>query len=691
MKNTLKACATACGLFVLVVAASAAPVVETADFALRQLWPWSGQIVAEFTVSGSVTAPGATATLAAYDGETYLCDIPLSAATGDTVISSVGRKRIKIDPTKVPGLAGRGTLKDFRLGIAYADATLDYHSAGILYVVFDLTKTAGETGFETILTESDITGGSPARAGVGPYGAWKRQYWDTGADTVAWLGVVEDESYKTTKLVMRHIPAQTFTMGSPATEPGRLPNEAYNGYASQKTTYGLEDAHAVTLSGYYLGVFELTQKQWELCGNATRANRWGTEGDAIPANNLIVAEIRGSNTPTDAVGTDSFMGKLAAKAGDGWTFDLPTEAQWEAACRAGTATGLYDGTDLPDDIACYTNKTVANMYDITYEPLANLAVFFNGKKDVPATTVGTKLPNNYGLYDMLGNAGEICRDLIEANKGLGAADATDPLSVKGGVCLRGGSSDNWNTYNYGLAPFRAAARLTLSADKVANRSFGFRVQMQPTTVVSEVAASDVPAVVASASCRVDTGACTTLLGRTLGGGAVTLAWESPDDAATARLTLASASTSQELTFAAGVTSYVWTVSAPTGEADERAYTLTLAFEKDGAPLAGTELVATGIGIVRGVGATGTTRVYANGTANRRWKRIHGAEHAVVSLLREDITSLTVDGAAQAIAVPGWYDLAVPYGTSRTLSLVTPTDKTDATLTARPAGALLLIR
>ena len=689
MKNTLKTSAAVCGLFVSAMVASAAPVVETADFALRQLWPWSGQIVAEFTVSGSVTAPGATASLAAYDGETFLCDIPLSVATGDTVISSVGRKRIKIDPTKVQGLAGRGTLKDFRLGIAYADATLDFNSAGVLYVVFDLEKTAGDAGFVTALTESDLTGGSTAREGVGPYGAWKRQYWDSGVDTVAWLGVAEDEAYKTTKLVLRHIPAQTFTMGSPTTEPGRLPNADYNGYTSQQTTYGLEDAHAVTLSGYYLGVFELTQKQWELCGNAARAKVWGTTGDAVPANTITVAEIRGSGAPSEAVGADSFMGKLAATVGDGWSFDLPTEAQWEAACRAGTATGLYDGTELPTDLAYYTKGTVANMYEITYEPLDNLAVFFNGKKDVPVTTVGTKLPNNYGLYDMLGNAGELCRDRIEANKGLGTAATANPLSVKGGICLRGGSSDNYLTYNYGLAPFRAAARAVVAKDADAvRRQFGFRVQMTPTAVASETATETPTAV---ASCRVDTGAGTTLLSRTLGGGAVTLAWELPDDAATTRLTLTTARTSQELTFAAGVTSYVWTVSAPTDETNERAYTLTLTFEKDGAPLAGTELVATGIGVVRGVGASGATRVYANGTANRRWHRIHGAEHATVPLLREDITSLAVDGATQAIAVPGWYDLAVSYGTSRTLSLVTPTDTTDVTLTARPAGTLLLIR
>ena len=479
MKNTLKTCAAACGLFVSVIAASAAPVVETADFALRQLWPWSGQIVAEFTVSGSVTAPGATATLAAYDGETFLCDIPLSAATGDIVISSVGRKRIKIDPTKVPGLAGRGTLKDFRLGIAYVDATLDYNSAGVLYVVFDLEKTAGAEGFETVLTESDLTGGSMAREGVGPYGAWKRQYWDSGADTVAWLDVTNDV-YKTTKLVFRHIPAQTFTMGSPATEPGHLPNEDYNDYTNQKTSYGLEDAHAVTLSGYYLGVFELTQKQWELCGNATRAKGWGTTGEAVPANRITVAEIRGSNTPTDAVGVDSFMGKLTKLVGDGWSFDLPTEAQWEAACRAGTATGLYDGTELPADLAYYTKGSANNMKEanITYEPLSALAVY---GKDVAVKTVGTKLPNNYGLYDMLGNAGEICRDRIEANKGLGAAAATDPLTAKGGFCLRGGTCDNYITYNYGLAPLRAAARAVIVAKDadVAVRQYGFRVLMTP--------------------------------------------------------------------------------------------------------------------------------------------------------------------------------------------------------------------
>ena len=467
------------------LSAHAAVTVDAENFVVRQLWPWSEKIVAEFVTTGSVTAPGATATLKAYDGDTYLCDIPHDATTGDTVIRTTGLKRITIDPTRIPALATRKRIENFRLAVSYTDGTLDFASAGVLYVVFDLEKTAGEAGFVTALTERDLTGGSTAREGIGPYGAWKRRYWRAGADTVAWLDVTNDV-YKTTKLVFRHIPAQTFTMGSPATEPGHLPNANYNDYnvsgstACQVKTFGLEDVHAVTLSGYYLGVFELTQKQWELCGDANRAKDYGTKGDAVPANTITVAEIRGSNTPTDAVGADSFMDKLAALVGDGWSFDLPTEAQWEAACRAGTATGLYDGTELPTDLAYYTKGSATSMKEanISYEVLSALAVY---GKDVAVKTVGTKLPNNYGLYDMLGNAGEICRDRIEANKGLGAAAATDPLTAKGGFCLRGGTCDNYITYNYGLAPLRAAARAVIVAKdaNVAVRQYGFRVLMTP--------------------------------------------------------------------------------------------------------------------------------------------------------------------------------------------------------------------
>ena len=356
---------------------------------------------------------------------------------------------------------------------AFEGQTSGASTPEVLYVVFDLEKRAGEDGFLTTLTEDDLTGGSTAREGVGPHGAWKRRYWDGGTDTVAWLGVAEDVAYRTTKLVLRRVPAQTFTMGSPEDEPGRLPNERVNAFPEQIRSYGWEDSHLVDVSDFYIGVFELTQRQWELCGDVPRAKSWGTAGADFPANAVSVAEIRGTSDPAAPVGSGSFLGRLAARTG--WAFDLPTEAQWEAPCRAGTTTGLYDGTDLPTDLAYYTKGAAASMKaaGITLDRLSTLAVF---GRDRAVTAVGTRLPNNYGLYDMLGNAGEICRDRIAANDGLGAKRLSDPLSVVGGLCLRGGTGDNYLTYNYGLAPLRAAARAVVAKDAdVVRRQFGFRV------------------------------------------------------------------------------------------------------------------------------------------------------------------------------------------------------------------------
>ena len=256
------------------------------------------------------------------------------------------------------------------------------------------------------------------------------------------------EEYKTTKLVLRKVEAGKFTMGSPEDELGRDDNEVQ---------------HEVTLTKpFFAGVFEVTQKQYELImGN----NPAYYQGEVRPVERVSYNMLRGTDKgaawpANNEVDEDSFFGILRAKTG--MNFDLPTEAQWEYACRAGTATALNSGKNLSDDKQCDEMAEVGRYWHKGGGDEGD-----DGKY-IAHTKVGSYLPNAWGLFDMHGNVYEWCLDWWGDWNG---DPATDPKGGTEGISrvLRGGSwSDRY------ASKCRSAYRRY--GNTVNNYSeFGFRV------------------------------------------------------------------------------------------------------------------------------------------------------------------------------------------------------------------------
>jgi formylglycine-generating enzyme required for sulfatase activity len=164
------------------------------------------------------------------------------------------------------------------------------------------------------------------------------------------------------KLEMVFIPAGTFWMGSPSGETGKLADE---------------HRHQVTLSkGFQIGKYPITQAQWL----------------AVMGKNPSEFKERGMECPVEQISWNNcqaFIKKLNELEPEG-RFRLPTEAEWEYACRAGTEGERYGGSNL-GEIAWYGDS---NRFGGTHP-------------------VGQLKPNSWGLYDMLGNVDEWCSDLYE--------------------------------------------------------------------------------------------------------------------------------------------------------------------------------------------------------------------------------------------------------------------------------------
>lgn len=193
------------------------------------------------------------------------------------------------------------------------------------------------------------------------------------------------DEYKKDKLVLRRIDAGKFEMGC-----------------------GPE----VTLTKpFYIGVFEVTQRQWELI-KGDRPSQFNNPKWYMmrPVDNVSYDMIRGAKEGSkwprlNSVDADSFLGVLRAKTK--LDFDLPTGAQWEYACRAGgPSIGPKGKSEFLDMVARYRYNSGYDKQKWDYQ----------GDPSTGTAIVGTYQPNAWGLYDMLGNSWELCLDWSRGRK-----------------------------------------------------------------------------------------------------------------------------------------------------------------------------------------------------------------------------------------------------------------------------------
>jgi len=223
----------------------------------------------------------------------------------------------------------------------------------------------------------------------------------------------EEDLGKGVKLEMVLVPAGKFVMGSPKKEDGR---------------YDDKTQHEVTLTKpFYMGKYAVTQEQWEsVMGN----NPSYTKGAKLPVTDVSWKDCQ------------EFIKKLNAKPNGGYR--LPTEAEWEFACRAGTTTAYSFGDKITPSDANYNDSKVG-------KPMK----------------VGSYFPNAFGLYDTHGNVWEWCEDWFAAYSKKSVIDPKGPAKGKCRV-LRGGSF-------LVLVSYARSSTRFLNSPSVRFRDNGFRL------------------------------------------------------------------------------------------------------------------------------------------------------------------------------------------------------------------------
>jgi len=222
------------------------------------------------------------------------------------------------------------------------------------------------------------------------------------------------------KIEWAEIPSGSFIMGSPKGEE----NEVGQDYRTEETQ------HQVTLSSYKISKYAITVRQFkafiDATGYETDAEKYKGGSSGYDRANWRYDEFGGMRNNWDCDNPVIHVSWNDAQAFAEWMgCRLPTEAEWEYACRAGTTTPFHFGNSLNTDLANFNGKKYSE----------DCIIGIDRKKILP---VGSLVPNAWGLYDMHGNVWELCSDFYDDYSAMAQTDPQGPSSGVSRV-IRGGS------------------------------------------------------------------------------------------------------------------------------------------------------------------------------------------------------------------------------------------------------------
>jgi formylglycine-generating enzyme required for sulfatase activity len=338
--------------------------------------------------------------------------------------------------------------------------TVLVHPAAVLELaLYPGIRVTGEVGTTYVIeSKADVEGDF-----------WLTRGWlELTTPTAIWMDPVPTDSprrvYRAEKVVkpvvqtianMVWIPPGRFTMGSPETERGRLDAEG-------------PQTRVTLTKGFWLGKYEVTQREY-------RAVMGNNPSYFQPANGYP----EDLDRPVESLSWDdavAYCAKLteqeraAGRLPAGYAYRLPTEAEWEYACRAGTTTRYSFGEALGCGSGC------------EYCVLSDSYMWWCGNSGDASHPVGQKLPNAWGLYDIHGNVAEWCRDWFDWEHpeypGEAVVDPQGPSTGSTHV-IRGG-------HKYGVFVFDVRARFCRSAcrgggydSEYRDGDLGFRALLAP--------------------------------------------------------------------------------------------------------------------------------------------------------------------------------------------------------------------